>query len=99
LRPSGNPEEIVANHPSAQKRNRQRVKRTLRNRSVRSAVRSEVKVARAAIASKDVKAATAALMAATVSLDKAASKGALHPKAASRQISRLAAHLHKLAKG
>jgi small subunit ribosomal protein S20 len=98
LRASGKPEEIVANHPSAQKRNRQRVKRTLRNRSVRSAVRSDVKTVRAAIASKDGKAAKAALLEATVALDKAATKGAIHPKAVSRQVSRLAAQVHKLAK-
>jgi small subunit ribosomal protein S20 len=99
LRASVDPEEIVANHPSAQKRNRQRVKRTLRNRSVRSAVRSEVKGVRTAIASKDAKAAKAALLEATVALDQAASKGAVHPKAASRQVSRLAAQVHKLGKG
>jgi small subunit ribosomal protein S20 len=88
----------VANHPSADKRNRQRVKRTLRNRSVRAAVRTEVKVVRSAIAAKDVKAAKAALLEATVSLDKATTKGALHPKAASRHVSRLAAQVHKLGK-
>ena len=88
----------MANHPSADKRNRQRIKRTLRNRSVRSAVRSEVKVVRAAVASKDAKAAKTALVEATVALDKAASKGALHPKAASRQVSRLAAQVHRLGK-
>jgi small subunit ribosomal protein S20 len=88
----------VANHPSAEKRNRQRVKRTLRNRSVRAAVRTEVKAVRSAIAAKDVKAAQAALLEATISLDKAATKGAIHPKAVSRNVSRLAAHVHKLGK-
>jgi small subunit ribosomal protein S20 len=88
----------VANHPSAEKRNRQRVKRTLRNRSVRAAVRTEVKAVRSAIAAKDAKAAQAALLEATISLDKAATKGAIHPKAASRHVSRLAAHVHKLGK-
>jgi small subunit ribosomal protein S20 len=88
----------VANHPSADKRNRQRVKRTLRNRSVRAAVRTEVKAVRSALVAKDAKAAQAALLEATVSLDKAASKGAIHPKAASRHVSRLAAQVHKLGK-
>jgi small subunit ribosomal protein S20 len=89
----------VANHPSAEKRNRQRIKRTIRNRSVRSAVRTEVKRARAAVASKDPKAAKEALLVATVALDKAASKGAVPRKQASRHISRLAAQVSKLAKG
>jgi small subunit ribosomal protein S20 len=88
----------VANHPSADKRNRQRIKRTLRNRSVRAEVRTEVKAVRSAIAAKDVKAAKAALLEATVSLDKAATKGALHTKAASRHVARLSAQVHKLGK-
>jgi len=88
----------VANHPSADKRNRQRIKRTLRNRSVRAEVRTEVKAVRSAIVGKDAKAAKAALLEATISLDKAASKGAIHPKPASRHVSRLAAQVHKLGK-
>lgn len=88
----------MANHPSAEKRNRQRMKRTLRNRAVSSAVRTLVKRVRTALHAKDKAAATTALQAATVALDKAASKGVLHPKAASRTISRLSAQVHKLAK-
>jgi small subunit ribosomal protein S20 len=86
----------VANHPSAEKRNRQRVKRTLRNRSVSSAVRTLVKHVRTALHAKDKAAAATALKIATVALDKAATKGVLHPKAASRTISRLSAQVHQL---
>jgi small subunit ribosomal protein S20 len=86
----------VANHPSAEKRNRQRVKRTLRNRSVSSSVRTIVKSVRTALHAKDQAAASTALKVAIVALDKAATKGVLHPKAASRTISRLSAQLHKL---
>ena len=86
----------MANHPSAEKRNRQRVKRTLRNRSINSAVRTHVKTVRAAIAAKDEKAAREALAQATVALDKAASKGAMPKEAASRKVSRLASSVHKL---
>ena len=86
----------MANHPSAEKRNRQRIKRTLRNRGVASAVRTQVKAVRTAIHAKDVAAATAALKIATVAIDKAATKGVVHPKAASRTISRLSAQVHKL---
>jgi small subunit ribosomal protein S20 len=86
----------VANHPSAEKRNRQRIKRTLRNRSVTSAVRTHVKHVLAAIAAKDPKAAKEALRQATVAIDKAATKGVLAAKTASRHISRLASQVHKL---
>ncbi len=86
----------MANHPSAEKRNRQRIKRTARNRAVKGAVRTQVKDARAAIAAKDTKAAKDALDQATVALDKAAGKGVLSKKAASRKVSRLSAQLHKL---
>jgi small subunit ribosomal protein S20 len=87
----------VANHPSAEKRNRQRIKRTLRNRAIKSAVRTHVKSVREAIAANDEKAAKAALAQATVAIDRAASKGALPKNAASRKVSRLASQVHKLA--
>jgi small subunit ribosomal protein S20 len=86
----------VANHPSAEKRNRQRIKRTARNRAVKSAVRTHVKSVRAAVAAKDPKKAKEALHEATVAIDKAASKGVLAKKAASRHVSRLSAQVHKL---
>jgi small subunit ribosomal protein S20 len=87
----------VANHASAEKRNRQRVVRTLRNRAVTSSVRTLVKRVRAAIAAKDKPAATKALKEATSALDRAASKGVFHVKAASRSIARLSQAVHKLA--
>ena len=87
----------MANHPSAEKRNRQRIKRTDRNRAVTSSVRTLVKRVRTALHAKDKAAATTALKAATVALDKAASKGVYHPKAASRTIARLSAQVHRLA--
>jgi small subunit ribosomal protein S20 len=86
----------VANHASAEKRNRQRIKRTLRNRSIKSSVRTLVKRVRDAVAGKDKAAAATALKSAIVALDRAASKGVFHPKAASRTVSRLSAAVHKL---
>jgi small subunit ribosomal protein S20 len=88
----------VANHPSADKRNRQREKRTQRNRGIKSSVRTQIKTVRAAIASKDPAAAAKALTEASVALAKAASKGALPKKAASRKVSRLASAVHGLGK-
>jgi small subunit ribosomal protein S20 len=87
----------VANHPSAEKRNRQRLKKTLHNRSILSSVRTLVKRVRTAIASKDKAAAKAALVTAVRALDKAATKGVFHTKAASRTVSRLSAQVHQLA--
>jgi small subunit ribosomal protein S20 len=86
----------VANHPSAEKRNRQRLTKTARNRAISSAVRTLVKRVRTAIHAKDAAAASTALKAATVALDKAATKGAVHMKAASRTISRLSSQVHQL---
>ncbi len=88
----------MANHPSAEKRNRQRVKRTLRNRAVKSNVRTLVKKVHAALEAKDQAQTKDTLALAIVALDKAATKGAVHRKAASRKISRLSARLHALGK-
>lgn len=86
----------MANHPSAEKRNRQRIKRTTRNRTVTSSVRSVVKKVRAAITAKDGAAAKTALHEAITALDKAATKGVFHVKMVSRTVSRLSAQVHKL---
>ena len=86
----------MANHPSAEKRNRQRIKRTLRNRAVKSAVRTQVKTARSAIEAKDPKAAATAVKAAVVGLAKAAGKGAIPKKAMARKVSRLSKAAHAL---
>ena len=87
----------MANHPSAQKRNRQRIVRTARNRAVTSSVRTLVKRVRAAIAAKDKAAAAKALKEATSALDRAASKGVFHVKAASRTVARLSMAVQRLA--
>lgn len=86
----------MANHPSAEKRNRQRIKRTLRNNGVTSAVRTHVKRVRAALGAKDAAKAVEALKLAEVALGKAAQKGVIAVKAASRTVSRLASQVHKL---
>jgi small subunit ribosomal protein S20 len=80
----------VANTHSAEKRNRQATKRNLRNTSVKSAVKTALKKAREAIATGDKTKASAAVIAATTILDRAATKGVLHTKNASRHVARLA---------
>ena len=79
----------MANTKSAPKRNRQALKRRVRNQAVRTQVKSAVKKAREALASKDPAKLQEALRAAERTLDKAASKGVLHKKNASRRIARL----------
>ncbi len=87
----------MANHPSAEKRNRQRIAATLRNRSALSAVRTAVRNARKAVAEGDRKVAEAVVFAASKLLAKAAGKGALRVQTAARTISRIQIALNKLA--
>jgi len=86
----------VANHPSAEKRNRQRITRTARNRTLKSSVRTLVKRLRTEIGAKNKETALKALATAISEIDSACSKGVVHPKAASRTIGRLSAAVHKL---
>lgn len=83
----------MANHASAEKRNRQRIVRTARNRAVRSALRSRVRAARAAleaaVQSGSKEEALAAAHTAKVALAKAAGKGVIHRNTAARSKSRL----------
>lgn len=88
----------MANHPSAEKRNRQRIVRTERNRQRKSSVRTAVKQVRAAAEEKDLATTQKLLKNAIVELSKAATKGVLHKKTASRRIGRLNAMAHKLSK-
>ncbi len=74
---------------SAAKAHRQSLKRRLRNRMVRSATRTIVKKAEAAIAAGDPEAARQAVRAALSHLDRAAKKGVIHANAAARRKSRL----------
>jgi small subunit ribosomal protein S20 len=90
----------MANHASAEKRNRQRIRRTERNRSVKGAVRTLLKKARTALAAAGAKPAdsAAAIAAAIKAVDRAASKGVVHVKMAARAKSRLARAAHKQTK-
>lgn len=80
----------MANHKSALKRVRQNEKRRLANKAVKTRVKGTVKSVRQALEAKDAGAAAEALALAVPTIDKAASKGVLHRKTASRKISRLA---------
>jgi small subunit ribosomal protein S20 len=86
----------VANHASAKKRVRQTVKRTARNRQIRTYVRTCVKRVRAAIEVGDASAAKKALIEAESRIDGAVSKGIFHRKTGSRYISRLTHQVNAL---
>lgn len=79
----------MANTKSAIKRIRQNERRRLRNRTIRSRVRSAVKIARAAEGPQQ----SAAILAALRGLDKAVSKGVIHANTAARKKSALARRL------
>jgi len=78
----------VANHKSALKRAGQNERRRLRNKAVQTRVKNVVKDVRLAV-TQDAENAVARLDAAKSAIDKAAKKGVLHKKTASRKISRL----------
>jgi len=78
----------VANIRSQIKRNRQNEKRRLRNKAVRSEIKTRVKVAVKAAEAGDA-AAPDALRLAVKRLDKGAAKGIIHPNQAARRKSRL----------
>jgi small subunit ribosomal protein S20 len=79
----------VANTKSALKRMRQNERRRLRNRAVRSQVRTAVKLARVAAGPEQRTSIEEAIR----SLDKAVSKGVVHPNTAARKKSALARRL------
>jgi len=86
----------MPNLPSAKKRMRVEEKRRARNKSIKSAVRTQVTKARHAIAVGSEEPETAeAIRAAISELDRAVTKGVLHRNNASRRKSRLMARLHK----
>lgn len=80
----------MANHKSAIKRHKQSLQRAARNRAARTRVKNAVKAVRTAIQNNDKGQADEALKVAASVLAKAAGKGALHWKKASRKVSRLA---------
>lgn len=80
----------MANSPSARKRIRQTVTRTLRNKVQRSRVRTAAKRVEANVEQGDMDAAKDSLQHAYKVIDKAAKAGVLHKNAAARRKSRLA---------
>jgi len=88
----------VANHPSALKRHRQSEKARVTNRSLRARVRTLVRQLRESISTGNSTEASTKLREVSSELAKAASKGVIHNRTASRQTGRLAHQVAALAK-
>ena len=80
----------MANHTSAKKRNRQNAEHRIRNRATKGDLRTTGKKIRAAVAAGDTALAATLMKEAERAMSKAANKGVIHRKNASRNISRLA---------
>lgn len=87
----------VANHKSAEKRNRQTQTRTAVNGARVSRIRTFLKKVEVAIASGDQTAARDAFRAAQPELQRGAVKGVVHPNLVARKLSRLSARIKALA--
>ncbi|HEY1857901.1 30S ribosomal protein S20 [Acidocella sp.] len=87
----------MANIASAQKRIRQTLKRTMRNKARKSRVHGAIRKVEEAVASGNKEAAQAAFRAAQPELQRAVGKGVLKANAVSRKISRLSARVKAVA--
>jgi small subunit ribosomal protein S20 len=87
----------LATHKSAEKRARQSIKRNARNSQTLGQVRTFEKKLRTAIAGGDKSAAATLLSDYMSKISKAATKGVVHAKTASRKVSRLAERVQEMA--
>jgi small subunit ribosomal protein S20 len=87
----------MANIASAQKRIRQTIKRTARNKARKSRVHGAIRKVEEAVASGDKAAALAAFRAAQPELQRAAGKGVLKANTIARKLSRLSARVKAVA--
>lgn len=83
----------MANHKSALKRARQSLRRNKRNTHVKSTMRTHVKNFRAAVEAGNAEDAAAKLRIAESAIRRAATKGVIPARRASRSVSRLAKQL------
>jgi small subunit ribosomal protein S20 len=86
----------VANIKSQQKRNRTNERARLRNKSVKSALRTAVRAFREAAEAGEKDKAAELLISTSRKLDKAATKGVIHKNQAANKKSALAHTLQKL---
>ena len=86
----------MANIKSQMKRNRQNEKARMRNKTVRSELRTRAKTALDAAEAGDTAAAEEALRLAQAKIDAAAGRGVLHANTAARRKSKLTRQVHAL---
>ena len=86
----------MANIKSQIKRNKTNEKARMRNRAVKSELKTYVRKTREAITAGDKAAATTALNVASRKLDKAVSKGVIHKNQAANRKSKLAASVNAM---
>ena len=86
----------MANIKSQIKRNKQNEKARLRNKAVKSELKTSVRKFREAADTGDADAAQTAMRAATIKLDKAASKGVIHKNQAANRKSAIAKRVEQL---
>lgn len=89
-------EILLATHKSAEKRDRQSKVRRERNIAAKSAVKTKVKTVLAAVDGKNKEKSVSTLKETAPELAKAAAKGLIHKKNASRKISRLTKKVNAL---
>ena len=87
----------MANIKSQIKRNRQNEKRRMRNKSVKSSLKTAVRKFNEATQTGDVESASALLREASRKLDKAVSNGVIHKNQAANRKSAIAKRLSALA--
>ena len=86
----------MPNNPQAEKRLRQDKKRNLRNRAMKSEIKTWTKKTLAAIESKDKDGAATCLRTTQSKLDKAAKRGVMHANTVARRKSLLVRRLKTL---
>jgi small subunit ribosomal protein S20 len=86
----------MPNSVSAKKRLRQSQDRRLRNRNVKSALRTQIRKVRTAIQGGDIETSEKEFVLATKKLDQAASKNVIHDNQAARLKSRISAAIKKI---
>ena len=86
----------MANHKSALKRARQNEVRRIRNKATKTRIKNIVKDVRLDVSEKSKESALTKLDTAKSIIDKAAKKGVIHKKTASRKISRLSKNVNAI---
>lgn len=86
----------MANHKSAEKRNRQATVQRMRNRAIKSRMKNTIRLVDEAIAAGSIEQAQEALKAAIPVIAKTGAKGTIHKKNASRKVSRLTKRVNNM---